>query len=70
MTTPTPGTPQTAAKAVVALIGSALSFIIPLLLQVSVALPAPWPALIGALVAVLTALGVYRVPNSSKTAVK
>lgn len=50
------------AKTWVALVGSVLSFVIPFVLEVSDSLPTPWPALVGALVAVLTALGVYRAP--------
>lgn len=52
-----------AAKAVVALLGSLLTFIIPWIVQVSAGLPSPWPVLISAVVALLTAFGVYRVPN-------
>lgn len=52
-----------AAKAWVSLVGSLLTVIIPLLVQVSASLPQPWPSLIGAIVALLTAFGVYRVPN-------
>ena len=51
------------AKAVVALIGSLLTFIVPWVVQASVALPAPWPAVVSAIVALLTFFGVYRVPN-------
>jgi uncharacterized membrane protein YjfL (UPF0719 family) len=51
------------AKAVVALIGSLLTFIVPWLLQVSTTLPPPWPALVSAVVALLTFFGVYKTPN-------
>lgn len=51
-----------AGKSWVALIGSLLTFIVPWIVQASAGLPAPWPAVIGAAVAVLTALGVYRAP--------
>jgi len=53
---------QVAGKSWVALIGSLLTFVIPWLVQVSAGLPAPWPALIGAIVALLTAFGVYQAP--------
>jgi hypothetical protein len=51
-----------AGKSWVALIGSLLAFIVPWVVQVSVGLPAPWPALVGAVVALLTAFGVYQAP--------
>jgi len=60
MTTPTL-TPSKA-KTYVALIGSLLSVAAPLILQVSTALPPPWPAAIGGIFALLTALGVYHAP--------
>ncbi len=66
MTTPTPGTPQTGTKAIIGGIGAALAFIIPLILQVSTALPPQWQAVIGAVVTLLTAVGVYKVPNTAK----
>lgn len=68
VTSPAPGTPQTAMKAWLSLIGSALAVIIPLIVQVSAGLPQPWPAVIGGVVAVLTALGVYKTPNKPKPA--
>jgi len=49
-------------KAVIALVGSLLSAAIPFVLQYSTALPTPWPALIGGVVALLTMLGVYHAP--------
>ena len=51
-----------AGKSWVALLGSLLTFIIPWVVQYSAFLPAPWPAVIGAVVAVLTAVGVYNAP--------
>lgn len=66
MSSPTPSTPQTPTKAIVGLIGSLISFVLPFVLQVSAVLPAPWPAVIGGVAAVLTALGIYKVPNKSK----
>lgn len=51
------------AKAWTALIGSLLTFIVPWVLQISNQFPAPWPAVISAIVALLTFFGVYRVPN-------
>lgn len=50
------------AKAWVGLIGSVLSLVIPYVLVISDSLPQPWPLLIGGLVALLTALGIYRAP--------
>jgi hypothetical protein len=54
-----------AGKSWVALIGSILSAAVPLLLQVSAALPPPWPAVVGGVMALLTALGVYHAPYQS-----
>jgi hypothetical protein len=51
-----------AGKSWVALVGSLLTFVIPTLVSVSTSWPEPWPALISAFVAVLTALGVYHAP--------
>ena len=51
------------AKAWVGLLGSLLTFLGPWLLQISVGLPPPWPAIISAIFAVLTFFGVYKVPN-------
>lgn len=45
-----------------AVIGGLLTVVVPLVLSVATSLPDPWPALIGAVVAVLTATGVYRAP--------
>lgn len=49
-------------KTYVGLIGSALSFIVPLVISVEDYLPEPWPAVIGGALAVLTALGIYHAP--------
>lgn len=61
MSNATPVTPSKA-KTWVGLAGSLLAMVVPLALEVSDSLPAPWPVVIGAVVAVLTALGVYRAP--------
>ena len=53
---------STAGKAWTGLIGSLLTFVVPYLVQQSAGLPSPWPAVIGAVVAVLTALGIYNAP--------
>lgn len=50
------------AKTWVGLIGTLVTFAGPFVLQSTDALPSPWPALIGVLFAVLTALGIYRAP--------
>ena len=51
-----------AGKAWVGLLGSFLTFIIPWVVQESDHLPYPWPFVIGAVVAVLTAVGIYHAP--------
>lgn len=51
-----------AGKAWVALVGSLLSFVIPTIVQLSTSWPEPWPAVVSAVVAVLTAIGVYHAP--------
>jgi len=56
-----------AGKSWVALVGSLLTFIIPWVVQYSTLLPAPWPAIIGAVVAILTAVGVYHAPYQPVT---
>jgi hypothetical protein len=56
-------------KTWVGLIGSLLSFAVPLILSVEQYLPAPWPAVIGAVLAVLTALGIYKAPYVPQEAV-
>ena len=43
-------------------VGALLTFIIPTVTEVAADLPAPWPAVIAAVVAALTWLGVYKVP--------
>lgn len=50
------------AKTLVGLVGSLITFLGPFILQSTDALPAPWPAVIGVVFAVLTALGIYRAP--------
>lgn len=50
------------AKTWVGLLGSALSFVIPFVLSSVDALPAPWPALIGVVLFLLSALGIYKAP--------
>lgn len=50
------------AKTWIALLGSLLSVAVPLIVSASAHLPEPWPAVIGGVVAVLTALGVYHAP--------
>lgn len=63
MTTPTPTpVPPSKAKSWWALGGSLLAALIPLALQVSSVLPPPYPAIIGGVIALLTALGVYQAP--------
>jgi hypothetical protein len=67
MTTPPPN-PEiqtiepSKSKTWVAVVGGALTVIVPLILSVATYLPDPWPAVIGAVVAVLTAVGVYPAP--------
>lgn len=51
-----------AGKSWVALFGSLLTFIVPWVVQYSTLLPAPWPSLIAAAVALATAVGVYHAP--------
>lgn len=64
----TPGTPDLSFlipkkyKTLVGLIGTGLSFLVPLVLQYTDALPSPWPAVIGFVLWVLTVLGIYRAP--------
>lgn len=53
---------KVAGKSWTALIGSLLTFIIPTVVSLSTSWPEPWPAVIGAVVAVLTAVGVYHAP--------
>lgn len=49
-------------KTWIAALGGALTVIVPIVLSLSTSLPEPWPALIAAVVAVLTAVGVYKAP--------
>lgn len=49
-------------KTWIAAIGGALTVVVPIVLSVSTNLPEPWPAVISAIVAVLTAVGVYKAP--------
>lgn len=51
-------------KTWIAAVGGALTVIVPLVLSVATYLPDPWPAVIGAVIAVLTATGVYNAPYS------
>lgn len=53
---------QVAGKSWTALVGAFLAFLVPSLLQWSLSAPPPWPAVVGALVSVLTAVGVYNAP--------
>jgi hypothetical protein len=53
---------QVAGKAWTGLIGSLLTFIVPWVVQTSAGFPQPWPALVGAVVALMTAFGVYNAP--------
>lgn len=65
MTNPTPSITTlepSKSKTWIAAIGGALTVIVPIVLSVSTNLPEPWPAVISAVVAVLTAIGVYRAP--------
>jgi hypothetical protein len=50
------------AKTWVGLVGSLLTFVVPYVLEFADALPAPWPVIAGAVLAVLTALGIYKAP--------
>lgn len=51
-----------AGKAWTALAGSLLTFLVPWVVEQSANLPAPWPSLIAAAVALATAVGVYHAP--------
>jgi hypothetical protein len=66
MTTPTPKPSKF--KTYVALAGSLLSFAIPLLLSVEQYLPPQWAAVIGGVIALLTAFGVYHAPYTKPAA--
>lgn len=70
MTTPDlSGIIPTRYKTLATIIGTGLSFVVPLLLNVTDSLPAPWPAVIGVILWVLTALGVYHAPYLPKNTV-
>lgn len=56
-------------KGLVALIGTGLSFLVPYIIQVEQFLPSPWPAVIGAVLWVLTVSGVVRAPYVPQGAV-
>lgn len=62
MTTPITTVEPAKTKTWVAAVGGALTVLIPMVLSVSDSLPQPWPAVIAAMVAVLTAVGVYKAP--------
>lgn len=65
MTQPTPAITTiepSKSKTWIAAIGGALTVIVPVVLSLSTSLPEPWPAVIAAIVAVLTAVGVYKAP--------
>lgn len=49
-------------KTWVAVLGTVLTAVIPYVLQAAEFVPDPWPLVIGAVIAVLTALGVYKAP--------
>lgn len=55
------------AKTWVSLIGTILTVVVPSLLSVAESLPTPWPAVVAGIMAVLTALGVYKVPNADSS---
>lgn len=65
----TPNISGSTAKSWVALIGSALSFIVPYLTDYKDLLPPPWPMVIGALLAVGTWAGVFQTPYKPKDTV-
>jgi hypothetical protein len=56
-------------KAIVGLIGSLLSFVVPYVVQVEQYLPSPWPVVIGAVIAGLTFLGIVKAPYVPQGAV-
>jgi hypothetical protein len=51
-------------KSWTSLVGTILTLIVPWALQISQMLPPPWPAAVAGIMAILTALGVYKVPNA------
>lgn len=69
MTTPTPvvtTVEPTKAKSWVALLGSVMTFLVPMLVSAQEYLPDPWPAVIGAVLAVCTYFGVRQTRNVPK----
>jgi hypothetical protein len=56
---------QTATKSWVAVVGGLLAVLIPLVLQIVVYLPPQWAAGVTGVIALLTAFGVYKVPNAT-----
>ena len=62
MTTPITTVEPSKAKTWIAVVGGLLTVVVPLIVSVSTYLPEPWPAVIGAVVALLTAFGVYKAP--------
>lgn len=60
MTTPTPAPSKF--KTYIALAGSLLSFVVPLVVSAEQYLPPQWAAVIGGVIALLTAFGVYKAP--------
>lgn len=62
MTTPINTIKPSKSKTWIAAIGGLLTVLVPMLLSVSTSLPEPWPAIVGAVVAILTATGVYKAP--------
>lgn len=65
----TPEVKPSNAKAWVGLVGTFFTLVAPALLQASTSLDAPWPAVIGAVFAVATALGIYQAPYRPADAV-
>lgn len=49
-------------KAYIAIVGGALGLFVPYILEATEGLSAPWPLIIGGVVWLLTAFGVYRAP--------
>jgi hypothetical protein len=56
----------TKAKSWVALLGSVMTFLVPLLAEMQGSMPDPWPAIIGAVLAVATFFGVRQTRNVPK----
>lgn len=58
-----PATPLvTKTKTWIAAVGGFLTVAVPIILQVSVNLPEPWPGVVSGAIALLTVLGVYHAP--------